>query len=146
MAGQEHRRQGEDEDQPGNDEADPTYDGTGRPPQPPSAEDGQLRRRRTRQHVGGGNAILEFTGVDPPALFDAQTPEQGDVGGRTAEADTADSGPLPGDGGQRHPGCSRRAIIGGLAHGDSGSRTSSANTRNWTLVFLSSARPLAVAT
>ena len=68
-------REGQDQDQPRDDEAHPADDGTDPAAQPPGAEDGQLRRRRTGQEVGGGDGVFELLGVDPVPLLDAHAPQ-----------------------------------------------------------------------
>jgi hypothetical protein len=97
MAGQEESGEAEDQDQPGDDEAesaDERADGTAKTP---GAEDGQLGRGRSGKQVGGCDPVLEVARREPAPVGDAEAAEQGDVGRRSAEADAADARPLPGD-------------------------------------------------
>ena len=78
---------------------------------PPSRAPATPRSRQAQKiaswvEAGPGNrfvaeiAVLEVVRRQPPALVDAEPPEQGDVGRRAAESDAADPPPLTGDGGQ----------------------------------------------
>ncbi len=92
-AGETEDRQRDDEHQPGHDEADAAADSTNRPPQPPGAEDGQLGGGRSRQQVGGRDAVLELLGSHPAALLDAEATQQGDV--RASHAAATDDRCVP---------------------------------------------------
>ena len=53
-----------------------------------------------KEHGGqDGDGVFEFDGCQPSLALDAQIPQQLDMGGRTAKADTPDAPPLP-----HHPG------------------------------------------
>ena len=101
MAGQEDGREGQDEEQARDDEAQASHERPGSPSQAPGAEDRELGGGGAGQEVRGGNAVFELSGGQPVALLHAQAPEQGDVRGRPAEADTADAGPLSSDRAER---------------------------------------------
>ena len=101
--GEEQRRQREDHDQPGHDEARAADQGASDAADPPGAEDRQLSRGGARQQAGRRDAVLELAGRQPAALLHAQLPQQRDVRGRAAEPDTADPAPLARDRAQRHP-------------------------------------------
>ena len=60
MRAQDNRGKGEDEDQPGDDEAHSADEASYRPTKAPRTKDGQLRRRRTGQEVGSRDAIFEL--------------------------------------------------------------------------------------
>lgn len=100
MGTEENRGERQDHDEAGDDETDATDEATEGASHTPRAEDGQLRRHRTRQHIGGGDAVLELGGRHPPPIVDAETSQQGDMRGRTAEPGRADPTPLRHDGAQ----------------------------------------------
>ena len=75
MAGKEDDGEGEDEEKPRDDEAEPAEDGTDRSAQPPRTEDRQLSRRWTRQKVGGSDAIFELLGIQPVPFVDTHATE-----------------------------------------------------------------------
>ena len=100
MGGEEDGGQGQDDEESRSDETDSPDEGAEAAAEAPGAEDGELRRRRSRQHVGRRHAVLELAGREPPVLVDAEPTEQRHMGGRSAEADDPDPGPLPGDGGK----------------------------------------------
>ena len=147
VAGQEDRRQRQDEHQSGDDEAQPAEDGADRPAQPPRAVDGQLRRCRAGEEVRGGDGVFELLGLDPLSLLDAHAAEQGDVGRGTPEPDATETEPLLPDGAEGHR---RRGSVLDLtfvtAHGVSSPSTSLASSLSWRLVDSRVLRPLAVAT
>ena len=99
---EEQRGQGQDDDQPGHDERGAADQGAETAPQPPRAEDRELRGGRAGQQVADRDRVLEFLGGQPLAAFDAQVPQHLDVGRRPAEPQAADPPPLPQDRGQRH--------------------------------------------
>jgi hypothetical protein len=111
---EEQRGEGKDDRKAGSDETDAACDGAYRAPEAPRAEDGQLRRRRTREQVGGGDGILELFGVDPLPLIDAQAAQECDMRRWTAETDATQAKPLGDDGAQRNLG--RRATRNGSHH------------------------------
>ncbi len=94
-AGEEHGREHEDPDEPGNDERDATDDRAHRSRDPPGAEDRQLRGGGTRQQVAGSDRVLELLRREPPLAIDAELAEQRDVRRRATEADAPDASPLP---------------------------------------------------
>ena len=95
-AGEEQRREAEDQHEPGSDErAPPTIAPTG-PATRQAREDRELGRRRTGQQVAGRDRVFELCGVDPPLPLDAQLAQQRDVRRWAAEPDAADPSPLRG--------------------------------------------------
>ena len=95
VGGQEQRREGEDDGEPGGNETDTADQPPESSPQAPGAEGGQLGRRRPGQQVGGRDAVLELGGGEPMVVLDAELAKQGDVGRRPTESDDADAPPLP---------------------------------------------------
>ena len=97
VGGQKQRRQGQDHDEAGHDETDAADYRAGRAGEAPGAEDRELGRCGAGQQVGGGDAVFELVGRQPAALFHAELAQQRDVGGRTAESDASEPGPLASD-------------------------------------------------
>ncbi len=108
MLPEEQRGQSQDDDQAGDDEAQPAGEGSGPASQPPRTEDGQLRRRRPGQQVAGGDGVFELGGRHPLPVVHAQLAQESDVGRRAAEPDAPDPAPLTSDGGQAN------GLAGGL--------------------------------
>ena len=105
---EEQRGEAEDDRQPWDDEREAADDRAGDACDPPCREDCELRRRRSGQQVARCERVFEVVGAEPLAALDTQAAKQGDVSGRAAEADDADSAPLHGDRQQR----SARAGVG----------------------------------
>ena len=101
-AREEHRGQPEDEREPGHDEAEPSDQRASRTSDPPGREDRELRRRRARQQVRRGDAILELVTVDPLVLVHAHAAKQRDVRRRSPEADATEPRPAVRDGAERN--------------------------------------------
>ena len=92
---EEHRREREDQHEPGTMKPIPRR--AHHPaPQTPRAVDRELRRGRPRQQVRGGDRPLELLLVSHPPRH-AQRAQQRDVRRRAAEADAADPAPLARD-------------------------------------------------
>ena len=94
MAGQEDRRERQDEHESRDDETQPAENGPGRTPQTPGAVDGQLRRCGAGEQIHGGDGLFELLRLDPLSLLDAEATEQGDVGRRSPEPDAPETEPL----------------------------------------------------
>jgi hypothetical protein len=101
MGREEKSRQGQDDDQAGEDEADPSHDCPEATSQAPGAIDRQLRGGRTWKEVGGRYAVLELVGREPFVFIHAQFSEQGDVGSWATEPYGTDAPPLTDDSGER---------------------------------------------
>ena len=93
--GEEQRRQREDHDQAGDDEAEPADERAGDAAQPPRAEDRQLGRRRAGQQVASRRSRPRTrSSSSQPRRSTHSVAQQRDVRRRAAEADAADAPPL----------------------------------------------------
>ena len=89
------------EDQPGEHEREPARQRARVARHAARAVDRHLRRGRAREQLAGGVGVLEVARRDPAAPLHHELAQQGDVGGRAAEADDADAAPFADDGLQR---------------------------------------------
>jgi hypothetical protein len=118
VGAEEERREREDEDQAGKDEADAANETAAHAAKAPSAVDRQLSGSRPGQQVRRGDRVLELLGVDPFVLLDAEPAKEGDMRWRSSEADAAESRPLARDGDERDLVARARTVsIGGAGDG-----------------------------
>ena len=127
MVRQEQRRQGEDGDEAGHDEADAADHRSHCASYPPCTEDRQLGRGGAGQEVGGRYSVFEFIGRQPASLVDAQCAEEGDVGGWPAKPDEPDATPLTHDSDERDANRDRRRARAQAIRGSSVAATSRLN-------------------
>jgi hypothetical protein len=100
---QEQRRQRQDNNQAGDDEAHAADDGADRTGQSPRTKDRELRRCRPRQQRRRRDPVLELGLGQPRVLLDAQPAQQRNVRRRPAEAGDADAAPFARDDRQAYP-------------------------------------------
>ena len=98
---QEERRQRDDQDEAGKDEAEPADQRTGEAARPPGRVDRELRRGRPGEEVGGGEPVLELLRRHPPAALDDELPKQCDVRRWPTEPDDPDPSPRARDRSER---------------------------------------------